>query len=234
MASPEDRRGPLVHRAVHHGAVLWLVAALQFVVAMAVVQLFWSGSAPYSLAHNVMSDLGNTGCAAWPHSTSPKVCSPWHDLFNGSVIVLGILVLLGVLLVRTAFPPRRSSTIGLALTAIGGLGSVGVGIFPENVDLTVHSISALVAFLLGNLGLMALGFAMFRDTRWDGYRAYTLFSGLIGLVATILFVTRVYLGLGQGGMERLIVAPLLLWLVVVSVHLLRIPQFAPRAVPTGR
>jgi hypothetical protein len=74
---------------------------------------------------------------------------------------------------------------------------------------------------------------MFRDTRWDGYRAYSLFSGVLGLVAVILFETGKDVGLGVGGMERLIVAPLLLWLIVASIHLLRIPQYAPRTLPTG-
>jgi hypothetical membrane protein len=92
-------------------------------------------------------------------------------------------------------------------------------------------VSALFAFIGANLGLVVLGFAMFRDTRWDGYRSYTLFSGIIGLVALILFVTKVFVGLGVGGMERLIVAPLLLWQIVVSIHLLRVPTYAPRIVP---
>jgi hypothetical protein len=34
-------------------------------------------------------------------------------------------------------------------------------------------------------------------------------------------------------MERLIVAPVLLWAIVAGVHLARIPTFAPRSIPTG-
>lgn len=225
------RRGPLVHRAVHHGAVIWLVAALQFVLAMIVVQLAWSGPPAYSLAHNHISDLGNTGCGPWPSTTSPRVCSPWHDVFDASAIALGALVLLGALLVRTAFPRRTSATVGLALVAIAGLGAIGVGVSPENVHLAVHDLSSAIAFVFGNLALVVLGFAMFRDTRWDGYRAYTLLSGLVGLVAFGLFEGHAYGGLGAGGMERLIVAPVLLWLTVASAHLLRIPQYAPRGIP---
>ena len=52
---------------------------------------------------------------------------------------------------------------------------------------------------------------MFRDTRWDGFRAYTMLSGLVILIALILFATKNYAGLGVGGMERLVVAPMLLW-----------------------
>lgn len=233
MAAPEDRLGPLVHRAVHHGALLWLVGALQFVVAMIVVQLAWTGHPAYSLANNVISDLGNTQCGPFPHPTSHDVCSPWHDVFNGSIVVLGLLTILGAILVRTGFPSRRSSSIGLGMIAIASVGSMGVGLSPENVDLTAHSVSALLAFVVGNLSLVVLGMAMFRDTRWDGFRAYTMISGVVGFVAAVLFVVKVYAGLGQGGMERLIVAPLVLWLIVASIHLLRIPQYAPKAIPTG-
>jgi len=232
MATAEPRRGPLVRRSVHHGAALWLVGSLQFVLVMAVVQLAWTGHPAYSLSSNVISDLGNTQCGPWPHASSHDVCSPWHDVLDASVVVLGAVLILGAVLVRTGFPPRRSSTVGLAMVSLAGLGAIGVGLAPENVNLTVHSIAALDAFVVGNLALGALGVAMLRDTRWDGLRAYSLLSGLVGLVATALFVSQVYVGLGEGGMERLAVAPLLLWLIVAPVHLLRIPQYAPHAIVT--
>lgn len=231
MATAEPRLGPLVHRSVHHGSSLWLVGVLQFLVAMAIVEIAWTGHPAYSLTRDVISDLGNTQCGPWPQSTSTDVCSPWHDLFNASAILLGALVILGAVLVRTGFAPRRSSSIGLALVALAGAGTIGVGVFPENVNLTVHSLSSLVAFLLGNLALVVLGFAMLRDTRWDGLRAYTVISGLFGLVASGLFLGHVYAGIGEGGMERLIVAPLLLWLAASSIHLLGIPQYAPHSIP---
>jgi hypothetical membrane protein len=216
MSSPEPRLGPLVHRSVHHGAALWALASLQFVVAMVVAQLKYPG---YSDLHNYISDLGNTQL------------SPWHDLFNGSVILLGILVIFGAILAQTAFPSRRSSKIGLGLVALGGVGAIGVGVFPENVQGTIHGIASAVAFVGGGLALIVLGFAMFRDTRWDGFRAYTLFSGLVTLVATGLFEAGRDFALGVGGMERLIVAPLLLWLVVAGAHLLSIRAYAPRILP---
>lgn len=231
MEGSEARLGPLVHRAVHHGAALWLAGSLLFVAAMVVVQLAWHGHPAYSLAHNYISDLGNTGCGPWPNANSHVVCSPWHEVFDVASVLLGVLVVLGGLLVRTGFPARNSSALGLSLLSIAGIGAIGVGLSPENVNLRIHTLSSLLAFLPGNLSLIVLGVAMFRDTRWDGFRAYSLFSGLVGLIALGLFLDGAYLGLGVGGMERLVVAPLLLWLVVCSIHLLRIPQYAPHALP---
>jgi hypothetical membrane protein len=226
-----ERYGPLVHRSVRHGAIVLIVGTVQFIVAMAVTQLGWT--VPYSLRTNYISDLGAVNCSDFPTTSAHYVCSPWHVVFNVSIIVMGVLVILAVILVRTAFPARRSRLIGLGLLALAGIGSIGVGLSPEDVNLTVHTASAALAFIGGGLALIVLGFAMFRDTRWDGFRAYTVLSGLVDLVALVLFESGTYLGLGVGGMERLIVAPVLLWSVVVGIHLARIPTFAPRAFSKG-
>ena len=232
-----ERMGPLVHRAVRHGAIMLILGAVAFLVGNIVTQLLWNSSAPYgsySLLHNYISDLGAVNCGTeGSGSMARMVCSPGHDVFNALIVVMGLLIVGAVLLLRTAFPPRRSSTIGLGLLALAGIGAIGVGLSPEDVDLTVHTASALVAFLFGNLALIVLGFAMFRDTRWDGYRAYSILSGLVGLVALILFVAGAVGPLGFGGMERLIVAPILLWAIVAGIHLVRIPTYAPSGIRTS-
>ena len=231
-ATASDRYGPLVHRSVHHGAILLLVAVVQFILAMAITQLAWGPS--YSLTQNYISDLGAVSCGTFGGTSAVPghyVCSPWHDVFNVSAVVLGLLLIFAVVLLRTAFPARRSRTIGLVLLALVGAGSIGVGLSPEDVNITVHSASAFLAFASSGFALLVLGFAMFRDTRWDGFRGYSALSGLVVLVALVLFATKAYLGLGPGGMERLIVAPVLLWGIVVGIHLVRIPTFAPRGLP---
>ncbi|MFZ0892068.1 MAG: DUF998 domain-containing protein [Thermoplasmata archaeon] len=232
METSRERLGPLVHRSVHHGAIAWLVATLQFIGAMIVAQLAWKNPT-YSLTQNVISDLGNTGCGTF---ASQDVCSPLHVVFNISVIVFGLLILLGILLLPTAFPARASRSIGLGLFAISAVGAILVGIFPENTVGALHSLGALLAFVGGGLGLLVLSGAMLRDTRWDGFRTYTAISGLVTLVSLVLFVEGswqwggLWASLGEGGIERLIVAPVLLWFLVVSTHLVRIPTFAPPGV----
>ncbi len=230
MQGSSGRLGPLVHRSVHHGAIAWLVGTIQFLVAMVVVQLTWTGSSPYSLSQNVISDLGNTSCGTF---ASHDVCSPLHLVFDASLILFGLLLLLGILLIPTAFPARASRSIGLGLMAVGGIGAILAGIFPENTIGALHSIGALLAFAGGGLALFVLSGAMLRDTRWDGFRTYTAVSGLITLISLILYVGGAWnrggwwADLGVGGLERLIVAPFLLWLLVAGLHLARIPTFAP-------
>ncbi len=227
MSAGSSRRGPLVHRAVHHGAALLLFAAVEFIVGMIVTQIGYPG---YSLTRNYISDLGSTVCTPFGGtSTFPGhlACSPWHLVFNVSIGIMGLSLIAAAVLLRSGFPARRSRTVGLGLLVLAGIGSIGVGLSPENVNITVHSISAFLAFLGGGLGLVVLGIAMFWDTRWDGFRTFTVVCGMVTLVALALFASHSYFALGVGGMERLIVAPVLLWAIVVGTHLLRIPTYAP-------
>jgi len=48
----------------------------------------------------------------------------------------------------------------------------------------------------------------------------SLISGLTSLTALALFATNNYLGLGHGGMERLIVYPVLAWGLLIAGYLL--------------
>lgn len=204
------------------GAVAWIVGAVQFMAGMAVAQLAWT--TPYSLLNNYISDLGAVSCGYWPAGSSRYICSPWHSVFNGSAVVLGLLFILGTVLVVRAFPPTHVSRVGLCMIAVAGAGAIGVGLSPEDVNLLVHSISALVAFAIGNLAIIALGYAVSRDPAWKGYRIFGVACGTIGLVGLVWYLSGFWGPLGLGGTERLIVAPILLWAVVVGLHIVRGPR----------
>jgi len=216
-------------RAIRSGAGLWILGALQFVVAMGVTQYGWdllrSGPTPvYSLLNNYISDLGAVSCGPFG---SMYVCSPWHNVFNVSIVLLGLLLSFGVIWLARSIPPGPARGLGCLLVIVAGIGAIGVGLFPEDVNRTAHAISALPAFLLGNLGAITLGYAYYTRDRAVGWLAYSVASGVVGLVALGLFVGKIYGPLGIGGMERLIIAPLLLWVVVEAVRLLRLPRYAP-------
>ncbi len=233
---PGERYGPLVHRSVHHGATLWIVGVLVFILGMILTQVGWdlrAGNPSYNLAHNYISDLGAINCG---ELAGRYVCSPWHLVFNASIVIMGLCLIVGTILITTAFPARATRRIGLGFLVLAGFGAIGVGFSPEDYNLTVHMISALIAFLFANLALVVLSLSMFRDTRWSGFRAFTMICGVVGFVALILFVAKawtwggVWGDWGVGGIERTIVAPVLLWALVAAIHLLRIRAYAPRGV----
>ncbi|MEM0129105.1 MAG: DUF998 domain-containing protein [Thermoplasmata archaeon] len=212
-------------RAAAYGAVAWIVGVVQFVIAMGVTQAGY-GPPAYSLTGNYISDLGAAHCGYWHGGGSFPgfyVCSPWHVVFNVSIIGMGILLAAGTVLVYSAFRPGVARVVWFVLFLVAAAGSIGVGLFPEDVNITAHGLSAVAAFAGSGLALVLLGAGIYRDRRWDGLAIYTIASGLLGLIALVLFLEQIYGPLGVGGMERLIVAPVLLWAIVASVRILRMP-----------
>ena len=203
-----------VGRSVRWGGVLIAFGAFQFAVAMAVVQSRYAG---YSLLTNYISDLGNTST------------SPWFVVFNASIILLGVLAFFGVLLAWGGFPRGGPRVLGLFLLLIASIAAICVGLFPENVNASVHDFVSLMVFLPGGLGLAVLSAGMRENSLWNGYRAFTLILGLVTLVSLAYYApTQSYNTTWDPGfIERLIVFPILLWAFVAGVHLARLPRFSP-------
>ncbi len=216
MASPL----PLVHRSVRTGAWLVFVASAQFVIANVLVQLYYPD---YSLLTNYISDLGNT-------STSPA-----HIVFNVSIMVLGVLAFVGILAFWSAFPRGGLRVGGLSLLLIASVAAIFIGLFPENINGTVHSIASLLVFLPAALAFLALGASMNDENHWGiGLRWFTAGLGLLMLVA---LAVSLFLPIGTtsypGLFERLVVYPVLLWALVVGWFVGRWPVRAPRHLVPG-
>ena len=169
------------HRRI--AGLLLFLATAQFSIGLMIAATQFPG---YSIADNFISDLG---------------VGPAALVFNGSVILAGILVLAATLSIHRVFASR----VLTALVIVGGIGFIGVGVFTEDVPL-LHTIFTAVAFL--SLGLLALVAAVFVDSP---FRYLSVGLGVLSFAAVGLFYTRNDLGLGIGGMERMIVLPILAW-----------------------
>ncbi len=187
---------------------MFLVGATQFLLGLVVAEALYP---EYNLADNYISDLG---------------VGPSSAVFNTSVFLLGALVLAGVYSLRKSHGLGRVNAF-LLLMAVS---SMGVGIFTKDFAIA-HGVVSLAAFffsalaavasakmfdmpfslLCGILGAMTLG-------------ALALFSvGMVSsgsITSTEAIDSPYYLGLGPGGMERLIVYPGLMWLAAFGGHLL--------------
>ena len=140
---------------------------------------------------------------------------------NASFAVLGLTILFGGALVRTAFPRGLARLVGLIVLALAGVGIIAVGLYPENENIALHRLGAAGHFVLGNLGIALLGIALLQAKGRQALAVYSIVSGVVGLVATALFITDHYLGLGIGGMERVAAYPLPLWLSLVGFSFFR-------------
>jgi hypothetical membrane protein len=152
-------------------------------------------------------------------------------LDEASFILLGVIILSGVVLGRSAFPTGWFSGAGLTLLSLAGAGIILVGLFPENENIALHRVGAAGHFVVGNLAVALLGIALTMGNELGagltqtGERPalaiYSIVSGVVGLAATALFITDHYLGLGIGGMERVAAYPLPLWLIVAGISFAR-------------
>jgi hypothetical membrane protein len=188
------------------------VLSIQYFVAQFIVARRWSP--PYSLSRNTISDLGNTACGPYG---ARFVCSPLHGVMDASFVLLGVTMALGSAFLLRQADRGRGTTTGLALMAVAGIGAVMVGLFPENSVPEIHGVGAALSFLLGNAGITVLGWSLSLPA---ALRLYSFLSGGIALVALGFFVSEHYLGLGEGGLERVVAYPQAVWLIVVGVALL--------------
>jgi hypothetical membrane protein len=163
--------------------LLSFVGASQFLIFMLISEALYPG---YSISENMISDLGIGSTAG---------------LFNSSIIVLGLLIILSAI----TFHSFHKNNIFTILMILTGMGAIGVGLFPENMS-PYHEIFAGITFVFGGLSEI-LSFALLRFPM----SIAVIFLGGLTLGSLVLFVLGIHLGLGPGGMERMIVYPVILW-----------------------
>jgi hypothetical membrane protein len=166
--------------------------------------------APYSTAANTISDLGGT-----MPSEGGTVLQPSATIFDATMILTGAMIIIGAYFVHRTFE-RWAATIPLALL---GTGVLGVGIFPGYVPVW-HPIFALLAFVSGGIA----GIMTFKVTA-PPFRYVSVILGVITLVSVVLgFFFLETLGfvaaLGEGGIERWIAYPVVLWLTMFGGYLM--------------
>lgn len=171
--------------------LLIFLAGAQFSVFLVIAEAIYPG---YSVSGNFISDLG---------------VGPAANVFNSSVILLGLLAFGAVYVGRRLF-----DRVLLILLLLTGIGAVGVGVFTE-AFVGIHTVVSFIAFFFA--GLTAIWSYRLAKPPLS-YVAVVL--GILGLLALALFASGTYLGLGRGGMERMIVYPVLAWAMAFGGYLM--------------
>ena len=197
------------------GPVLY-VAGMQYFAVQLLVALRWTR--PYNISRNTISDLGNTACGTW---NGRYVCPPLHNLMNGSFVVLGITMLLGSVLISRSHGKGRMATAGFTAMGLSGLGVVMVGIFPENSIPALHGLGSALPFTLGNAALIAIAISLAMPLL---LRLCVSLSGVAALLALAAYTSSHYLGLGEGGIERVVAYPQTICLAVIGCYLIAVSQ----------
>jgi hypothetical membrane protein len=192
------------------GPTFWIIS-IQFFIVEIIVSHGWP--VPYNFSADAISDLGNSACGLY---SGRYVCSPYFTWMNVSFVVLGATMIAGSTLIYQEFAKSKLNKAAFTCMALAGFGTILVGIFPENTINLLHSAGALLPFLLGNTALIIFGFSLGLQGK---FKTYTITSGVIALAALVLFTTHIYLGLGLGGMERLVAHPQTVWLIAFGVYM---------------
>lgn len=179
--------------------LLFFALAAEFMTAIMLAAAMRPG---YDFRGGAISDLG-----VFPETAL---------LFNGSLVLVGVLNLVGGYFFYRSHGRRWI----LAVFAAASLGAIGTGLFPLDTG-GLHGLFALVAFLCFNLQALASA------TRVTGLvRAVSVLAGVLGLVFVVLMAigdggtTAAFGPIGHGGTERMIVYPVMLWLLGFGGYLL--------------
>jgi hypothetical protein len=158
-------------------------------------------------------------------------------------VVRGILSLAFAYGLYRAWP----KTLGVPRVSLALIGAWGVGAFvlavsptdvsgPATLHGTVHLVTAFLAFLFVTVGALGVSYSMPDGLPWRSVRSYA--RAIAVLTAIALVVLFVGVGIPHvdrtlfGLLERIFLGLALLWMLVVSIHLLRSEARVPE-LPTS-
>lgn len=175
---------------------LWLSAgALEVLFLIHVAEFLYPD---YSVSQDYISELG-VGPA------TPRA------IFIIALVAFGLLILMAAWLLRE----RDGDSKLWLLLALSAVGAMGVGVFDMDNFRELHGLSALLAFLFGNVA------AIYSGRRANSPVSYLfVLLGFIGLSALVLLIGEIDLGLGLGGIERMVFYPAMFWLLVFGAYTL--------------
>ena len=189
--------------------VLLMVPGVGLVMGWLTAEALYPATVGYSTHANSLSHLGATEP---PNSIAYQ---PAATIFDATLVVAGLMVLGAAYFTFRAFRSRRVS-IPIAWL---GIGITGVGIFALNINPTMHTILALLAFTSGGVTLILAS-----TIAPPVFRYIWMALGFVALAAIglgLFFADWAPIaGLGLGGSERWNAYPIALWLVAFGSLLL--------------
>jgi hypothetical membrane protein len=163
---------------------------------------------PYSNQVHYVSELGLG-------STAP--------IFNITTIILGIMVIAASYLLYL----KEKSIAFSSLLVITGIGAIGVGLFPTDIQPT-HGIFQSLALIFG-----AIAAIISYRKQPIPQSIISLTLGLISLISVIVFFPYLglgandmstFLGLGKGILERIVIYSLIMWIFSYGYYILGKPK----------
>jgi hypothetical membrane protein len=177
--------------ALKRAGTCLVVGVGQFAFFLVIAEIYYPG---YSDSLNYISDLGAT-CV----DGACKFFEPSSSIFDVSIFLMGVALFPAAYYLRRGSGSRSLA----AFLALAGVGAAGVAIFNESYG-EVHTLFSAWTFVAA--GIQAL---LVYKVAKPPYSYFSAVTGVVTLAATVLYGAHDYLGLGAGGMERVVVYPVL-------------------------
>jgi hypothetical membrane protein len=197
-------------------AILLMLAGSTVLMGIITAEALFPG--PFNTGDQTVSTLASR------FQPGDEVREPSATIFNLTLIASGLMLGAAAYLLR-GYGRALPAALGLL-----GAGCVLVGFFPgeivDGVPSTegVHPLVAMLAFLSGASGALLTARVTTAPFRW-----FSLAIGLICLVALFGSSPLADTSLGEGGVERWIVYPVVIWLVALGGYVLGRPEPLDRA-----
>lgn len=193
-------RFPAIERAALVAGLIFFAEAAQF---MLVIVLGASIAPGYGLNASTISELG----------VAPETAT----LFNSSLMAVGVLNIVGGAL----FHRTHRRVWITAVFVVAGVGALGAGVINLGVSSDIHNLAALVAFI--GFGVQPAVAAM----RLRGpIRLLAALASIASLAFTVVMLIgefaneSVFGVIGRGGAERMVVYPIMLWMMAFGGYLI--------------
>jgi len=175
---------------------LWMLSAtLLLLFLFQIAEFLYPG---YSVSSNTISDMG----------VGPE---PSRTIFSVALIIFGPMVLMSAAL----FYERDHRSLLWLLVALTGIGALGVAFFNEDDYSQIHYLFSALAFGFANIAAVY----SFKLTKAP-FSWFAVALGAVGLGGLLLYAFDYYLGLGQGGMERIVFYCAMSWALIYGSYLL--------------
>jgi hypothetical membrane protein len=100
---------------------------------------------------------------------------------------------------------------------IASIGAIGIGVFPETTGTLILLVSGITFFFTGLSAMISY---------WISRLLMSIISVALGLITLVIFVLYAgalffgsgYLGLGPGGLERVMAYAALIWVIGIGAH----------------
>lgn len=195
--------------------LLCVVATVQFLIGVQVAQASYPN---YSVTQQYLSDLGAT-CPGGVGTTPCVIVQPSAIVWDTVLSLMGLLSLVSAFLFFLTFRTRLLPV----LLGLWGLGTMIAGVFPQSIYI-VHGPASALAFAAGSIA----GLVTFK-LHLEAPRSLGIVSAGLGLLSLIgIALLRIFsfsalnaTVIGGGGVERLIVYPIVVWELLLGLFLLR-------------